>query len=172
MSVNTSSIIAGCVAGAAVSFLLTRAWVQSSSAALEKTLMGRVAAGLAAAPAAAAASPKTFPPVARAENQKRILITGGAGFVGSNLVDVLMQQVRARARPPPAAVGHLRWARLAVARAPLSLTAPSPPAPTPCRPVPAQGHIVYVMDNLFTGKRKNIEHWIGAWRVGMPGRLL
>jgi hypothetical protein len=25
-----------------------------------------------------------------------------------------------------------------------------------------QGHIVYVMDNLFTGKRKNIEHWIGA----------
>lgn len=26
-----------------------------------------------------------------------------------------------------------------------------------------QGHIVYVMDNLFTGKRKNIEHWIGAW---------
>jgi UDP-glucuronate decarboxylase len=23
------------------------------------------------------------------------------------------------------------------------------------------GHIVYVMDNLFTGKRKNVEHWIG-----------
>lgn len=47
--------------------------------------------------------------------QKRILVTGGAGFVGSNLVDVLMQQ----------------------------------------------GHIVYVLDNLFTGHRRNIEHWIG-----------
>lgn len=60
-------------------------------------------------------STKIFPPVGRPEKQKRILITGGAGFVGSNLVDALM----------------------------------------------TQGHIVYVMDNLFTGKRKNIEHWIG-----------
>ena len=24
-----------------------------------------------------------------------------------------------------------------------------------------QGHVVYVLDNLFTGQRKNIEHWIG-----------
>ena len=24
-----------------------------------------------------------------------------------------------------------------------------------------QGHIVYCLDNLFTGKRRNIEHWIG-----------
>ena len=135
MSSHSSAIVAGCVAGAAVSFLLTRAWVQSSTAALEKTLMGRLSASLAAAPA----SPKTFPPVARAENQKRILITGGAGFVGSNLVDVLMQQVRARARPPPAAVGHLRWARQAVARAPLSLTAPSPPRPHPVPPCACAG---------------------------------
>ena len=96
MSSHSSAIVAGCVAGAAVSFLLTRAWVQSSTAALEKTLMGRLSASLAAAPA----SPKTFPPVARAENQKRILITGGAGFVGSNLVDVLMQQVRKAWAPP------------------------------------------------------------------------
>lgn len=132
MSVNTSSIIAGCVAGAAVSFLLTRAWVQSSSAALEKTLMGRVAAGLAAAPAAAAASPKTFPPVARAENQKRILITGGAGFVGSNLVDVLMQQVRARARPPPAAVGHPLVCAPGRGARPATLS-PRPPPPPPPR---------------------------------------
>jgi UDP-glucuronate decarboxylase len=34
-------------------------------------------------------------------------------------------------------------------------------APSPLPPALAQGHIVYVMDNLFTGKRKNIEHWIG-----------
>ncbi len=108
MSSHSSAIVAGCVAGAAVSFLLTRAWVQSSTAALEKTLMGRLSASLAAAPAAAAAapaSPKTFPPVARAENQKRILITGGAGFVGSNLVDVLMQQVRKAWAPPGGPAG-------------------------------------------------------------------
>jgi hypothetical protein len=46
--------------------------------------------------------------------RKRILVTGGAGFVGSHLVDKLMME----------------------------------------------GHEVVVMDNLFTGSRKNIEHWI------------
>ena len=59
--------------------------------------------------------PKVFRPVGKLREPKRILVTGGAGFVGSNLVDALM----------------------------------------------LQGHTVYVMDNLFTGKRKNIEHWIG-----------
>eukprot|EP00730_Choanoeca_flexa_P019989 TRINITY_DN9772_c0_g1_i1.p1 TRINITY_DN9772_c0_g1~~TRINITY_DN9772_c0_g1_i1.p1 ORF type:complete len:446 (+),score=122.36 TRINITY_DN9772_c0_g1_i1:106-1443(+) len=48
-------------------------------------------------------------------DRKRILITGGAGFVGSHLVDVLMRE----------------------------------------------GHEVTVMDNFFTGRRKNVEHWIG-----------
>ncbi|KAJ8599548.1 hypothetical protein CTAYLR_007111 [Chrysophaeum taylorii] len=49
-------------------------------------------------------------------NQKlRILVTGGAGFVGSNLVDRLM----------------------------------------------TEGHEVTVLDNLFTGRKKNIEHWFG-----------
>jgi len=47
--------------------------------------------------------------------RKRILITGGAGFVGSHLVDALM----------------------------------------------TQGHYVYVLDNLFTGRHRNIEHWMG-----------
>jgi len=90
-------------------------------ASLERGLDARVAAAVAAqaaaqaeAQAAAGTARKTFPPVAQLKDseRKRILVSGGAGFVGSNLVDALMQA----------------------------------------------GHIVYVMDNLFTGKRKNIEH--------------
>lgn len=46
--------------------------------------------------------------------RKKILITGGAGFVGSHLTDKLMME----------------------------------------------GHEVIVMDNFFTGQRKNIEHWM------------
>eukprot|EP00039_Didymoeca_costata_P001920 m.56253 g.56253 ORF g.56253 m.56253 type:complete len:455 (-) comp11027_c0_seq1:69-1433(-) len=48
-------------------------------------------------------------------DRKRILITGGAGFVGSHLTDVLMKQ----------------------------------------------GHEVTVIDNFFTGRKKNVETWIG-----------
>lgn len=60
---------------------------------------------------------KSYPPVKslNSAQRKRILITGGAGFVGSHLTDVLMRQ----------------------------------------------GHEVTVMDNFFTGRKKNIEHWIG-----------
>ncbi|CAH8452794.1 unnamed protein product [Heterobilharzia americana] len=47
--------------------------------------------------------------------KKRILVTGGAGFVGSHLVDRLMQD----------------------------------------------GHEVIALDNFVTGKRRNIEQWIG-----------
>eukprot|EP00979_Chaetoceros_neogracilis_P011929 scaffold3045_cov271-Chaetoceros_neogracile.AAC.24 len=46
--------------------------------------------------------------------KKKILVTGGAGFVGSHLVDKLMQE----------------------------------------------GHEVTVLDNFFTGQKKNIEHWM------------
>ena len=49
------------------------------------------------------------------KDRKRILVTGGAGFVGSHLVDTLM----------------------------------------------LQGHEVIVVDNFFTGRKRNIEHWIG-----------
>jgi hypothetical protein len=45
--------------------------------------------------------------------RKKILVTGGAGFVGSHLVDKLMME----------------------------------------------GHEVIVMDNFFTGQKKNIAHW-------------
>lgn len=60
---------------------------------------------------------KSYPKVKHLSNKdlKRILITGGAGFVGSHLVDALM----------------------------------------------LQGHEVTVVDNFFTGHKRNIEHWLG-----------
>jgi UDP-glucuronate decarboxylase len=60
---------------------------------------------------------RLYPPVKQLPEgqQKRILVTGGAGFVGSHLVDVLM----------------------------------------------TRGEKVYVLDNLFTGRFENIEHWDG-----------
>ncbi|XP_014271499.1 UDP-glucuronic acid decarboxylase 1 [Halyomorpha halys] len=47
--------------------------------------------------------------------KKRILVTGGAGFVGSHLVDRLL----------------------------------------------IQGHEVIVVDNFFTGSKRNVDHWVG-----------
>lgn len=63
------------------------------------------------------AGKKTYPEVKflSYKDRKRILITGGAGFVGSHLVDKLM----------------------------------------------LQGHEVTVVDNFFTGRKRNVEHWIG-----------
>ncbi|XP_011496506.1 PREDICTED: UDP-glucuronic acid decarboxylase 1, partial [Ceratosolen solmsi marchali] len=61
--------------------------------------------------------PKNYPLVTflNYKNRKRVLVTGGAGFVGSHLVDRLM----------------------------------------------LAGHEVIVVDNFFTGRKRNIDHWIG-----------
>jgi len=58
-----------------------------------------------------------YPPVATLPDHSRlrILVTGGAGFVGSHLVDRLMMM----------------------------------------------GHTVYVLDNFFTGRKLNVEQWVG-----------
>ena len=63
---------------------------------------------------------KVYPPTKtlRTTERKRVLVTGGAGFVGSHLVDRLM----------------------------------------------TDGHEVTVLDNFFTGRKQNIEHWIGHTR--------
>jgi len=63
------------------------------------------------------ASRKSYPAVQfrNVKDRKRILITGGAGFVGSHLTDKLM----------------------------------------------AEGHEVVVVDNFFTGRKRNVDHWIG-----------
>lgn len=61
--------------------------------------------------------PKKYPEIKflTYKDRKRILITGGAGFVGSHLTDVLMME----------------------------------------------GHEVIVVDNFFTGRKRNVEHWLG-----------
>ncbi|CAD5234645.1 unnamed protein product [Bursaphelenchus xylophilus] len=62
--------------------------------------------------------PKNSYPKVKARNEetrKRILVTGGTGFVGSHLVDKLMMD----------------------------------------------GHEVIALDNYFTGRRRNVEQWIG-----------
>ena len=60
---------------------------------------------------------KKYPPVhfLTERDKKRILVTGGSGFVGSHLVDRLMKG----------------------------------------------GHEVIVADNFFTGRKRNVEQWIG-----------
>ena len=115
---------AGVGAGVLATMLRSRVAGKATPSAAEESakvkalVASEVAQALASSPSPAAGGHKTYPAVAKNLNPLRILVTGGAGFVGSNLVDVLMQQ----------------------------------------------GNIVYVMDNLFTGRRRNIEHWLGTCR--------
>ncbi|KAL7537266.1 hypothetical protein ACHAWF_005712 [Thalassiosira exigua] len=78
-------------------------------------------------------------PILSDSKRKKILITGGAGFVGSHLTDKLMMEgPESRTNKSSitgASIGHLLL--LAI-----------------------EGHEVIVLDNFFTGQRKNIEHWM------------
>ncbi len=94
----------------------------ATDAKVKALVSAEVAQALSASSQSKSTAAKQFPATAKNLNPLRILVTGGAGFVGSNLVDVLMQQ----------------------------------------------GHIVYVMDNLFTGRRRNIEHWLGGYFCNSP----
>ena len=77
------------VAAGVTAFLL-HSTLKASEAKYEKALRAVESKIVVASPTAN----KTFPAVAKLLKPMRILVTGGAGFVGSNLVDVLMVQVR------------------------------------------------------------------------------
>jgi hypothetical protein len=174
MSTAATTTAVGVAAGAALAFALAAflnsrrkegpAVVEDGLVKLEEKMrlelqahMRQVGAGLIRSPRAE----KVFPPTQEllSKDQKRILVTGGAGFVGSHLVDVLMMQVRlsrhclkSRDARRGCAVRSRPFIRMLATRAVSAAV---------CCGVGVQGHIVYVLDNLFTGRRKNIEHWLG-----------
>ena len=78
--------------GAGATFYILGNSLKAAEARFEKGLKAVEAKVVMSVPS----TNKVFPPVAKLLKPLRILVTGGAGFVGSNLVDVLMQQVRVK----------------------------------------------------------------------------
>ena len=100
--------------------------------------------------------------------KNRVLVTGGAGFVGSHLCDFLVNRgdhVRrdetmrghAQAAPPPGAPAPRR------PRAPAPRPCPAASQPTNPRPPPHHPPCpqVICLDNFFTGSRENVAHLLG-----------
>jgi hypothetical protein len=137
------SLVGGVVAGAAVSYFLTRSWVAGVKEQVSAKVDAAVSDLRAQQTRFLAASPqKTYPPTRRAAKQKRVLVTGGAGFVGSNLVDVLMQQVRAQGvvALAPCRPCALPWLRasccVALPAGPAQWCPHPPPRSSPTSPPP------------------------------------